>query len=725
MATAASANVREDGMHRVVHVVCPHDCPDTCSMLVTVDKATGKAIKCEGDPSHPVTQGYLCNKVNHYLDLVYNNNRVLYPHKRVGPKGANAKFQRIGWDEALKTIAERFHGIIKEHGAEAVQPFSYSGTLGMLGYWGMSERLWNKMGAARLGRTICIEPATTAGVAMLGWTGGADIEEIPNMDLVVLWGTNIVSTGVHIMPFVNQARENGAKVIAIDPRVTRTTAYADWHIQPRPGTDAAFVLGVMKILVDNNMHDEQFLLEQTKGWPELKATLKDYPLDKVAEITGLLAADIEKFAKEFGSTKKSFIRLNYGLQRHDNGANMIRCAKLLPFVTGAPKTGGGCCMGTLEETWAVDLNKLQRPDLLEGKTPRSLNMISMADFLNDPNLKPPVKAIYCWNADMANCVPNTIKMRKGLMRDDLFVVVHDTFFTDTTDYADIILPADTCFEHEDLHAAYGYYYFGLSNPVIPKQGESLDNQETFRRLAKAMGYTDECFNESDESMIRVMIDPAVNPLFEGITYESLKKNGWAKGAVKSPRRDFLKNGWPTASKKVEIISETLRDLDEGLLPMYKPEKEGHTNLEARKKYPVQVLSPATHYFIGDSFQHVPRLQDMMSRPTFEISAADAAQRGIQDGDLVRAWNDRGETYAYALIVQGLREGVMGAQKQFMGSRTPGGTNMNSLNTSEETKCGGGPRFYSVLCQIEKVADPSKVKINQEVHSRKAKLSLAG
>lgn len=565
-----------------------------------------------------------------------------------------------------------------------------------------------------------------AGLYTYGAAAGSNIEEIPNMDLVILWGTNIVSTGVHIMPFINQARENGAKIIAIDPRVTRTTAYADWHLQPRPGTDAALALGMMKIIVDNKLHDEEFMKTQTVGWEKLiKDRLPEYPLNKVAELTGLPASDIEKLALEYGKTKKSFIRMNYGIQRHENGGMMARTIRLLPAITGAWKTKGGICVGTIEEMWGVDTTKLQRPDLLEGKNPRSINMIAMGKALNDTALTPPIKALFCWNADMANCVPDTTSMRKGLMRDDLFVVVHDTFFTDSTDYADIILPADTCFEHEDLHAAYGHYYFNLSNKAIDKVGESLDNQEMFRKLAKSMGYSDACFNESDESMIRVMIDPAFNPLFEGVTYEGLKKSGWARAAVNSERRNWMKVGWPTPSKKIEIWSDAMKDAGLDPMPCYTAEKEGHVNMEARKKYPVQVLSPATHYFIGDSFQHVPRLQEMMSRPTFEVSPADASKRGIKDGDMVRAWNDRGETYAYALVVEGLREGVMGAQKQFMGSRTPGGTNINSLNSQNEADMGGGPVFYSVLCEIEKVADPSKVKSDDKLHSRKAKLSLAG
>lgn len=298
---------------RTVHVACPHDCPDGCSMRVTVDATSGRAIKVEGDPTHPVTRGYLCNKVNHYLDLVYNDKRVLYPHRRVGPKGPGAKFRRIGWDQALDEIAARLKAVISEYGAEAVQPFSYSGTLGMLGFFGMGERFFNKMGAARLERTICTAAGAAAEMHTFGRVGDANIEDLPDMEVVILWGTNLVSTGVHAMPFVNAARDKGAKIIAIDPRVTRTTAFADWHIQPRPGTDAALALGMMKVIVDRGLHDMDFLERHTVGWKRLlDERLPEYTLDRVEAITGVPAADIEKLALLYGGTKQSFIRVNWG-----------------------------------------------------------------------------------------------------------------------------------------------------------------------------------------------------------------------------------------------------------------------------------------------------------------------------------------------------------------------------------------------------------------------------
>ncbi len=689
---------------RAFRVACPHDCPDGCSMRVTVDTTSGRAIKVEGDPTHPVTRGYLCNKVNHYLDLVYNDQRVLYPHRRVGPKGPGAKFQRIGWDEALNEITMKLKAVIKEYGAEAVQPFSYSGTLGMLGFFGMGERFFNKMGAARLERTICTAAGAAAEMHTFGRVGDANIEDLPEMEVVILWGTNLVSTGVHAMPFVNAARDNGAKIIAIDPRVTRTTAFADWHIQPRPGTDAALALGMMKVIVDRGLHDVDFLERHTVGWKKLlDERLPEYTLDRVESITGISAADIEKLALLYGGTKKSFIRVNWGIQRHDNGGMMTRAIKLLPTITGATCGKGGVCMSTGGEMRRVDMRTLQGTYLLDGRTPRSINMIQLGNALNDSALNPPIKALFCWNADPANCVPDTTAARKGMSREDLFTVVHDTFWCDSASYADIVLPADTALEHVDLLPAYGNYYYTLSEQAIEKQGESLDNQEMFRRLAKAMAYDDACFSQSDEDMIRELIDPQVNPLFEGITYEGLKRNGWARANVDSPRRWGINSGkWPTPSGKIEIYSEALAKLGIDPLPMHLPEQEGFESLDAKKKFPLQVISAATHYFIGASFQHVPRLQQMLARPTFEVSTQDATSRGIEDGDYCRLFNDRGEVFGHALIVDGLLAGVIGAQKQLQGSKMRGGVNINALTSQRESDMGRGPVFYSTLAEIEKV-----------------------
>lgn len=690
-------------------------------MLVTRDDSTGRAVRVQGDPTHPVTRGYLCNKVNHYLDLVYNDNRVLYPHKRVGPRGPGAKFERISWDEALDMVTDNFKEVIAEYGSEAVQPYSYSGTLGMLGYWAMDQRFWNKMEAARLEQSICIYAAMWAGIHTYGVANGPAVHDaVQDAELIILWGANLVSTGVHAIPFIREAQERGAKLIVIDPRITRTTMMADWHIQPRPGTDAALALGAMKVIVDNGLHDEAFLREQTIGWEQfISEKLPEYPLDKVSEITGVSEADIEKFGLMYGKAKKSFIRANYGLNRHQNSGQTCRAILVMPCITGAwREPNGGAAFGTLEEMWLqFDLAKLQRPDLGNRAEKRVVNMVqigrALADHIgaDDQPLDPPIKSIFVYNSDPANCAPNSGNVRRGLLRDDLFVAVHDTFWTDTCNYADVVLPADTQFERMDLHAAYGHWHFNLNKAVIEPLGESCANTELFRRMAQKMGYVEEgdnAFTQTDEEMIRdILFDEEVNPLMEGVTYEEMEKNGWARASDKSKRRDFLNIGWPTASKKIEIFSQTLADEGQDPLPTYNPEVEGQEDPK-RKDYPIQVLSSAAHYFIGDSFQSVPRLQAMMSRPTVEMSANDAKDRGIEDGDLVRLYNDRGETYCYAVIIDGLLDGVCATQKQFKGSNTPGGVNVNALNSEMLTDFGMSPTFYSCLAEIEK-ADPDTTK----------------
>ncbi len=710
--------------YSVHNVVCPHDCPDSCSMLVTKDDTTGKAIQIQGDPTHPITQGHLCNKVNHYLDYVYNDNRVLYPHKRVGPKGPGAKFERISWDEALDTVTNNFKQTIADYGSEAVQPYSYSGTMGMVGFWTMDSRFWNKMEAARVEQSICIFAAMSAGLHTYGManTDMSIHEAAQEAELIILWGANLVSTGVHAIPFLKEAKERGAKLVVIDPRETRTTMMADWHIQPRPGTDAALALGMMKVIVDNNLHDLDFLKEQTVGWQALiKKKLPEYSLEKVEKITGVPADEIKKLALEYGSTKKSVIRANYGLNRHQNSGQTCRTILTLPAITGALREKcGGAGFGNLEEMWLRhNMEKLHRPDLGDRASKRQISMVQLGLALSEnigeqgKPLDPPIKSLFVYNSDPANCAPNSKSVREGLMRDDLFVTVHDTFWSDSCNYADIVLPADTQLERADLVATYGNWYFVMNQPVIEPLGESVCNSDLFRKLADKMGYVEEgdnAFTQTDEEIIRdVLVDGDHNPLMEGIDYEELKERGWARANTGSRRRDFLNKGWPTPSGKIEIYSATLKDQGIDPLPSYVPEVEGVEDPK-RKKFPLQVLSCASHHFIGNSFQQVPRLQAMMSRPTVELSPKDAKKRGIKDGDLCRLYNDRGETFAHAVIIKKLLPGVCNTQKQFKGSNTYGGVNINALNTEMLTDFGNAPTFYSCLIDVELASDKVKKDI---------------
>ena len=703
--------------HSLHHVLCPHDCPDGCSMLVTRDDTTGRAVKIQGDPTHPITRGYLCNKVNHYLDYVYNDKRVLYPHKRVGPKGPGAQFERISWEEALDSVTDNFKRIVNDFGSEAIQPFNFAGTMGQIGYNGTDERFWNKLEAGRLEKSICVHAAYWANVHTHGQYCGADIAiASKEAELIILWGFNPVSTSVHAMPFIREAQQRGCKVVAIDPRQTRTTWTADWHLQPRMGTDGALALGMMKVIVDNNLHDQAFLEQHTSGWRELiEQRLPDYPLERVAEITGLAAADIEKLARLYASTQKSTIRAGHGLNRHQNSGQMGRAILILPSITGAWRERcGGAGFGRVENSFDHYVREdFQRNDLGDRASKRLLNMVqvgrALADNIgvDDKPLDPPVKCLFSYCADPANCVPNSNNMRKGLMRDDLYTVVHDTFWTDSCDYADIVLPADTQLERADFLASYGYFHYAMNLPVIEPLGESVSNSELFRRLARRMGFvetSDNAFTQTDEEIIRdVLFDPKRDPCLEGTTYEEFKRNGWMMGNFDSPRRNVLKNGWPTRDGKIQIYSHDLKDLGQDPLPVYIPEMEGQEDPK-RAQYPLQVLSSASHYFIGNSFQTVERLQAMQSRPTIEINPAEAQARGIADGDLCRLYNDRGETYGYALIIESLLGGMVGTQKQIKGSNTPGGVNVNALNTEVLTDFGFGPSFYSVLAEIEKASE---------------------
>lgn len=693
--------------HRVHHISCPHDCPDTCSILVTVNEETGKAVCVQGDPTHPITKGYLCNKVNHYLDFVYSPNRVNYPHKRVGPKGPGARFVRISWDEALRTIIDNFKKTIAEQGPEAIQPFSYSGTLGMINFWGADQRFWNKMNAARLDQSICIYAAFFANYYTHGFCSGPGTEELPYADYIILWANNAVSTGVHKVPFLQEARRRGAKIVAIDPRSNRTTNFADWHIKIRPGTDGALALGMMKVIVDNDLHDEDFLRNYTVGWEDLlNDRLPQFPLDRVEQITGVPAEDIEQLAIEYASTKKSHIAANMGLNRHDNSGSACRNIYLLPAITGAwrdPKSGAG--FSVVDEMWVggFPVARLQKPELGERSKARIINMVQLGRALNDTSMAPPIKTMFVYNSDPANCVPDTNSARKGMLRDDLFIAVHDIFWTDTCDYADIVIPASTQLEHEEFHAAYGHYYYGYSEKCIEPLGESIHNSELFRQLSKRMGYTESELFATDEELIRDCIDNSL-PLMEGLNFEEIKRTGWARASVESPNRNRLEKGWPTPSGKIEIRASGLADIGLDPLPNYTAEKEGMGNSEAIQKYPLQVLSTATHHFIGDSFQHVPRLAAMQSRPSVEINPEDAEKRGIANGDLCRLFNDRGETFVYAVVTDGILSGVLGANKQYRGSATPGGVNINALISQDLSDFGGAPTFYSVLAEIEKVGD---------------------
>ncbi|HBY94385.1 MAG TPA: molybdopterin oxidoreductase [Chloroflexi bacterium] len=688
---------------KTVHAVCPHDCPDTCSMLIAVDTLTGRAVKVAGDPDHPITRGFLCVKVNNYLDWTYNEKRVLSPQRRVGPKGPGARWERISWDEALATVTARIEATIAEYGAEAVLPYSYSGTLGTLGFGSMSERVWNKMGASRLARTICSAAGAAGYTATLGRAGGTDPEAFPDARLILVWGSNPVTSHVHLVPFLDEARRHSAMLIVIDPRRTRTARRADWHIQPRPGSDAALALAMMQVIVAEGLHDRDWIAAHTLGFEHFQERLQDYTPEQVAPITGLDPQTIRELARLYATCQPAAIRINYGLQRHTNGGMMVRTVACLPALVGAWKhPSGGMLLSTSAEV-PFNMEALTRPDLLTGRAPRTINMIQLGEALTDPTLTPPVKLLFIYNADPANSNPDSAMTRAGLARDDLFTVVHDPFFTDTASYADILLPSTTQLEHLDLHKAYGHYYVSLNQPAIAPMGESVSNTELFRRLAAALGYDDACFQDSDEALVDQAL-ASDDPRLAGITREALMARGWMRlNLPGTPHHPHADGHFPTPSGKVEFYSQQLAAAGFDPLPAHVPLVEGPETAGLYKRFPIQLVTPSAHHFLSSSFGAVLRLAHLEHRPTIELHPDDAAPRGIRTGDRCRVWNARGECQLYALVDATLvRPGVAMSPMNWWGSLVPGGLNANATTSQREADMGHGATFYTNLVEVARL-----------------------
>src|SRR6201997_5243422 len=520
-------------MKKVVHAACPHDCPDACGVLITVED--GRATKIQGDPDHPVTRGFLCAKVAKYLDRVYSPDRVLYPMRRIAAKGpvadaagvgarATQTWQRISWDEALDEIASRLGAIAKEFGSEAILPYSYGGTLGALNGASMDRRVFHRLGASQLDRTICSAAGEAGLKSVLGVKLGTEPEQFRHSKYIIAWASNIHGNNVHLWPFIAEARRNGAKLVVIDPYRTRTAECADWYLPINPGTDAALALGMMHVIIGENRHDADYVARYTLGFEQLRDKVKEYSPERVAQWTGIAAEDIRKLAREYATVRPSVIRLNYGVQRSEGGGMATRAIVMLPCVIGSwQEVGGGLQMSL---SGAADFNsaELKRPDLMNvalGREARTLNMVELGRVLNKVN-DPPVKALFVYNSNPAAVCPNHQAVIRGLMRPDLFTVVHEQFFTDTTDYADIVLPATTFFEHKDLQKGYGHYYVQVSNQAIEPPGDCRSNVELFRGLAERMGFAEECFREGVDEMIDLALE-SDDPWMRGISRERLER----------------------------------------------------------------------------------------------------------------------------------------------------------------------------------------------------------
>ena len=669
---------------RRLKVVCPHDCPDTCVM--TVDVEDGRAVAIGGDPDHRFTQGFLCAKVNHYLERVYSPDRILHPLKRVGHKG-QGRFERVSWDEALDLVAAALRRVIDEHGPQAVLPYSYAGNMGLLSYASMDRRFFHALGASLLDRTICASAGSAGLKATLGRAMGFDPEAVVHARFIVAWGANIVSSNVHLWPFIEEARRRGARFVVVDPYRSRTAEKADAHLALLPGTDAALALGVMHVIFRDGLEDGDFIARHTTGVEALERRAREWTPDRVSQVTGLPAAEVECFAREYATHQPSALRINYGLNRHAGAGTAVRTIASLPALTGAWRHPGGGILLSTSGAFPVDSEALERPDLVPPGT-RTLNMSQLGRILLDPELAPPVKALLVYNSNPAAVAPQQEEVHRGLAREDLFVVVHDLFQTDTADFADVVLPATTTLEHYDIHKAYGHLYVSLSRPAIAPLGEAKPNTEVFRLLARRMGLTDPCLSESDEQMARHALKWE-HPHLHGVTFERLEREGSVRLSVADPFVPFAEGGFPTASGRCELYAD------------YVPPREGPTsNPERARTYPLAFISPPAHHFLNSTFSAQPTFVRREGGPSLTLHPEDAAVRRIADGAMVRTFNDRGSFLARARVSEAARRGVVVGLSVWWPKTCPGGRNANAVTSQELTDLGGGATFYDALVEVE-------------------------
>ena len=696
-------------MKRTIHSACPHDCPDACAVLITVED--GRATRIQGDPEHRVTRGFLCGKVAKYLDRVYAPDRVLYPMRRVAAKGTygDAAFRRIGWDEALDEIAARLKAIGAEFGPEAVLPYSYGGNIGVLNGGSMDRRFFHRLGASQLHRSICSETGGQAMISIYGRKMGTEPEQFRHAKYIIAWGANIHGNNIHLWPFVEEARRDGAKLVVIDPYRTRTARVADWHIAINPGTDVALALGMLHVIVREGWHDTDYIARYAAGFDELQKRLPEYTPERVAQWTGIAKEDIERLAREYALTRPAVIRLNYGIQRVQNGGAAVRAVCMLPVITGSWKEVGGGLQLSTSGGFGLNRAAMEMPELMR-KSPlkrmaRTVNMVELGKALTELDA-PPIKALVVYNSNPAAVCPEQNLVKRGLRREDLFTVVHEQFFTDTTDYADIVLPATTFFEQKDLVGAYGHYYLQVSHRAIAPLGECKSNVELFRELALRMGFEDECFRDTEDTMIDAALASGA-PQLEGITRERLEDDPYVRlnlhgDASDGPWLPFA-HGFATPDGKARLYDDSL--ISCGMDPVASfvaPEESRHT--AAARRYPLELLARKADNFLNSTFVNLPTHQKMEpQRDELEISVEDARPRGIADGDRVRVFNDRGEVFLRARVDGAVQAGVVGARLGWA-KLAENGNNINVLTPARLTDLAGGATFYSTLVEVECAPD---------------------
>jgi anaerobic selenocysteine-containing dehydrogenase len=665
------------------HSVCALDCPDACSLLIQVDEG-GHGSRLRGNPDHPVTRGFLCGKVAKYLEREYSPDRLLYPLKRTGAKGSG-EFTRISWDEALSEIAGRLGQVSAEFGPEAILPYSYAGTMGLLNGSGMDRRFFHRLGASRLDRTICSAAGIAGLTEALGVRYAPEPEQFRHSRLIIAWGANVLATNVHLWPFIVEARRNGARFYVIDPHRNRTAQLADRHFSIHPGSDTALALGMMHVIIRDGLEDREYVERHTLGFDQLRQTVARYTPACVSRWTGIPETDIVELARAYATTRPAVIRLNYGVQRSERGGMAARSVALLPALTGSWKDAGGGLQLSTSQAFHLNRQALERPDLQPHPT-RIVNMSRLGHALNQLE-DPPVKAMVVYNSNPAAIAPDQNAVLKGLKREDLFTVVLEQFLTGTAAHADIVLPSTTFLEHTDLYLAYGHYYLQLARPVLPAPGECRSNWWVFTELARRMGLHEPCFSQSEDDAIRDLLASG-HPFLEGITLERLEQEHFVRLNISPdgvPFLPFADGNFGTASGKCEFRAETLA---------YEPPSESRLgDAELLRQFPLELISPKNHDSMNSTFGNRPDVDAQTSVAT--VHPEDAAPRGIQTGDRVRLFNRRGECTLQVRVEAEVPPGVVCVPSSRWGQ------SVNALVSERLTDLGGGPTFYSCLIELEK------------------------
>jgi anaerobic selenocysteine-containing dehydrogenase len=670
----------------VVKGACPHDCPDTCALDVHVKD--GIAFKVTGSASHAPTAGVLCTKVARYTERTYHADRVLYPLRRVGRKG-DGHFERIGWEEAIKTIADRLAPIAAQD-PQQILPYSYAGTMGLVQGESMAQRFFHKLGASLLDRTICASAGTAGHEITLGSRIGMDVELVDRAKLIVFWGSNAITSSVHFWARAQAAKRNGATLVAIDPYRSLTAEKCHIHIAPLPGTDAALALGVMHVLIRDGLVDHDYVSRHTLGYEALCGRAAEYDPARVADICGISPGEIESLARLYGTTRPALIRVNYGMQRARGGGMSTRNIACLPALVGSFREAAGGLLLSTSGNFNVDHAALSRPDLLAGRVPRTINMSTIGHALLDDTA--PIRAVIVYNSNPVAVAPDSARVAKGFAREDLFTVVLEHFQTDTADYADIVLPATTQLEHLDVVRPYGHYYMVANNPAIEPLGESKPNTEIFRLLAKALHFTENCFADSDESIAQAAVA-------ENWDFASVRRTGWLRVGPPQGTARFADGGLDTPSGKVEFYSRRAQDLGLDPLPDYIAPQED-TRSELARRFPLAMISPPARNFLNSSFVNVQSLRASEGEPWLDVHPADAAARGIADGSYVRVFNERGSLELRARVTTRARRGVVVALSVWWKKLARDGKNANELTSSDTlTDMGRAPIFYDCLVEM--------------------------